>query len=134
MKNFELTSDMSTMGGVFYPKGYALVMLPSAQHAEQVARELEGSATPPVEVMTLDPQTIFRDIGKLKDDSDIDLPSVGTEGATVNKYVQLARKGHHGLMVKVDSDEETETLMVAARKADFSYAQRYQLLAMQDLE
>ena len=134
MKTFELTSDMLTLGGVFYPKGYSLVMLPSAQHAEQVARELESSASTPAEIMILEPQTILRDIGKVKDDSDVDLPAVGTEGATVSKYVALARKGHHGLMVKVDSDEETENVMVAARKADFSYAQRYQLLAMQDLE
>ncbi|MDB5892333.1 MAG: hypothetical protein JWP47_3164 [Polaromonas sp.] len=134
MKNFELTSDMQTMGGVFYPKGYALVMFPSADQAGQVARDLEGKAQAAGHAMLLDPQTILRDIGKVKDDSDVQLPSVGTEGATVRKYVELARRGHHGLMVKVDSDDETESLMQLARKADFSYAQRYQLLAMQDLE
>ena len=134
MKKFELTSSMVTMGGVFYPRGYAVVMLPSAGQAEQVARELEGSAKPPKEVMLLDPQTIIRDIAKVKDDSDLDLPSVGTEGATVRKYVKLAREGHHGIMVPVDSSEEAEALMEIARKAEFSYAQRYQLLAIQDLE
>ena len=62
------------------------------------------------------------------------LPSVGTEGATVRKYVDLARKGHCALMVKIDSDEEAEQVMQVARSASFTYAQRYLLLAMQDLE
>ena len=66
--------------------------------------------------------------------SDVVLPSVGTEGATVRKYVDLARKGHCALMVKVASDEDTERVMQAARQASFSYGQRYHLLAMEDLE
>jgi hypothetical protein len=37
-------------------------------------------------------------------------------------------------MVKVDSDEDTERVMQAARQAAFSYGNRYHLLAMQDLE
>lgn len=136
MKKFELTSDMLTMGGVFYPRGYAFVMFPSAEAASQVADELEKAPGLSGKAMLLNPSTVMRQIGKLEDenDSDVELPSVGTEGATVQKYVRLARAGHHALMLPVDSDDETETLMQAARKADFSYAQRYQLLAMQDLE
>ena len=37
-------------------------------------------------------------------------------------------------MVKVESSEETEQIMIAARKAQFSYGQRYHMLAMEDLE
>jgi hypothetical protein len=134
MKNFELTPDMLTMGGVFYPRGYAFVMFPSAEDAQQVAREIESGTHPLTEVMLLNPSTVLEQIAKVGEHSDLELPSVGTEGATVRKYVDLARAGHHALMVKVDSDESTETLMRAARKAGFSYGQRYLLLAIQDLE
>ncbi|MES2946148.1 MAG: RNA-binding protein [Pseudomonadota bacterium] len=134
MKEFELTPAMLTMGGVFYPKGYAFIMFADAQSALQVATEIEGLNAEFGDIMLLSPATVLRQIGKVDGESDIDLPSVGTEGATVNKYVQLARKGHHALMVQIPSDEHAEHLMVAARKTGFAYAQRYHLLAMEDLE
>lgn len=134
MKNFELTSDMLTMNDVFYPKGYAFIMFPDAAAAEQAARHIEGHPGPTEPVMLLSAATVLKEIGKVDGDSDVNLPSVGTEGATVRKYVDLARQGQVALMVKVDSDEDAEVVMVAARKMQFSYGQRYHLLAMEDLE
>ncbi|MDO8770988.1 MAG: RNA-binding protein [Burkholderiaceae bacterium] len=134
MKTFELTSGMLTMGGVFYPKGYAFIMFPNAQDAEQVAQEVLTNHGSSAVVMFLTPLEILREIGKADGESDIELPSVGTEGATVTKYVELARQGHCALMVKVQSDEETERVMAAVRKVPFSYGQRYHLLAIEDLE
>jgi hypothetical protein len=134
MKKFELMKDMLSMSGTFYPRGYALIMFPNATQAESAGLDI-AKATPLGESLTfLSSASVLRDIGKVEGDSEIDLPSVGTEGATVRKYVDLARKGHCALMVKVDSDEETERVMQSARKANFSYGQRYHLLAMQDLE
>lgn len=133
MKKFEMTSDMVTMGGTFYPKGYAFIMFPNAMMAERAA--LEIAKTPLGDsVMFLNAATVLRDVGKVEGDSDIVLPSVGTEGATVRKYVDWARKGHCALMVVVDSDDDAELVMLAARQASFSYGQRYHLLAMEDLE
>ena len=134
MKNFELTSDMLTMGGVFYPKGYAFLMFPDAGAAEQVARAIESKPGTTGPIMLLSPATVLKEIGKVEGESDVTLPSVGTEGATVRRYVDLARQGHAALMVKLDSDEDAELVMVAARKVTFSYGQRYHLLAMEDLE
>ena len=133
MKKFELTPAMLTMGGTFYPKGYAFIMFPNAMMAEQAALEI-AKAPFGDSVMFLNAATVLREIGKVEGDSDVVLPSVGTEGATVRKYVQLARKGHCAIMVLVDSDEDTELVMQSVRTAGFSYAQRYRLLAMQDLE
>ncbi len=133
MNKFELTSSMLTMGGTFYPRGYAFIMFHNQKQAEQAALEM-GKLPFGNTVMFLNAAAVLRDVGKVEGDSDIDLPSVGTEGDTVRKYVDLARKGHCALMVKVDSDEDTELVMQAARTADFSYGQRYQLLAIQDLE
>ena len=133
MKKFELTPDMLTLSGTFYPKGYAFIMFPNAMMAERAALEI-AKAPFGESVMFLNAATVLRSIGQVEGDSDVALPSVGTEGATVRKYVDWARKGHCALMVKVDSDEETELVMQAARQASFSYGQRYHLLAMEDLE
>ena len=134
MKSFELTPDMLTLGGVFYPRGYAFVMFPDASAAEQVARDIESNPGTTSEVMLLSPTTVLREIGKVEGESDVTLPSVGTEGATVRRYVDLARRGNSALMVKLDSDKDAALVMVAARKVAFSYGQRYHLLAMEDLE
>ena len=134
MNKFELTPDMVTMGGTFYPRGYAFIMFPNSAEAERAALEIGKNTVFGDTVIFLNSATILRDIGKVEGDSDVVLPSVGTEGATVRKYVDLARKGHCALMVKIDSDEEAEQVMLVARSASFTYAQRYLLLAMQDLE
>ena len=134
MKTFELTADMVTMSGTFYPNGYAFIMFPNADQAQRASFDIGNTSPPGDSTMFLNAATVLKEIGKVEGDSDAVLPSVGTEGATVRKYVDLARKGHCALMVKVASDEETEQVMRAARNASFSYAQRYHLLAMEDLE
>lgn len=125
---------MLTMSGTFYPTGYAFIMFPNAADAERVAFEIDKTPETRGSLMFLNAATVLRDIGKVAGDSDIALPSVGTEGATVRKYVDLARKGHCALMIKVNSDKETECIMQSARIAPFSYGQRYHLLAIEDLE
>ena len=134
MENFKLSKNMLTMSDVFYPNGYAFIMFPNSEQAAQVAREIDADIADGKIVMLLDPQTILREIGRVDGDSDITLPSVGTEGATVAKYVQLAKAGHYAVMAKVTSDKHAERIMAAVRKVPFSYGQRYHLLAMEDLE
>jgi hypothetical protein len=128
-----MTPAMLTLSGTFYPTGYVFIMFPNAMMAEraglEIAKTMLGDS-----VMFLNAATVLREIGKVEGDSDIILPSVGTEGATVRKYADWARKGHCALMVKVESDEDTERVMQEARQAAFSYGNRYHLLAMQDLE
>ena len=130
MKEFELTKKMTTIGGVFYPKGYAFIMFPAETDARQAADELGAAAS---EAMLLAPQTILRQIGKVDGDNNSPMPDVGTESATVMKYIALARQGHHALMIPVDGDEEKERVMAVVREKPFSYAQLYHLLAMEDL-
>lgn len=131
MKNFELTPKMLSLGGVFYPTGYAFIMFPDVKDATQVAHELEADNDG---IMLLTPATILEQIGQADDQSDVALPSVGTEGATVRKYVDLAREGHHALMIPVPSREATERIMAVVRQVPFSYAQKYHMLVIEDLE
>lgn len=134
MKTFALEPKMLTLSGIFYPTGYAVIMFPDAQQAQQAARELVSGGYDDEAIMLLTPETILREIGRVDGDSDVDLPSVGTEGATVQKYVKLARQGQHGLMVHAASDKDTERVMSVVRTLPFSYAQKYHMLAMEDLE
>ena len=133
MTDFKVASSMLTFGGAFYPKGYMFIMFPAEKDAQQVAGALNKWSDKP-DVQHLSPATVLREIGKVDGDTDVELPAVGTEGATVHKYVQLARQGNCALMIKADSDEVAERVMTEVRKTPFSYGQRYHLLAIEDLE
>ncbi len=133
MKTFELTPKMVTMGGVFYPTGFAVLLFPEAEQARQAGEALEAAGFAGEAVMLLPPETILRDIGKV-DGNKGGMPSVGTEGHTVDKYIALARQGHHGVMVHAPDDEDTERLLTSLRQLPFTYGQKYHMLAMEDLE
>ena len=134
MKPFLLDPKMLTLQDVFYPTGYAFLLFPHEQDASHAAAQLEAAGFGSDDVMLLTPQVILREIGKVDGESDVALPSVGTEGATVRKYIDLARKGHSAVMVKAPSDDDTERVMSAVGSLPFSYGQKYHMLAMQDLE
>ncbi|NML85373.1 RNA-binding protein [Polaromonas sp.] len=134
MKTFALDPKMLTLQGVFYPTGYALVLFPEMSDAEQAGRELEASGFDGQDIMLIPPKVILKEIGKIDGESDVVLPSVGTEGATVRKYVDLAREGHCALMVRAPSDEDTKRLMAVVGRLPFSYGQKYHMLAIEDLE
>ncbi len=132
MKNFVLTPKMLSLGGVFYPKGYAFIMFPDAEDARHVADAFAGQST---DIMLLTPEDILNKISQVEGHhADLALPGIGTESATVRKYIDLAQDGDHALMVAVNSDDATEALMKLVRERPFSYAQRYHLLAIEDLE
>ena len=134
MQSFLMDPKMTTLQGVFYPTGYAFLMFPDAGNAEQAARELEAAGFADQDVLLLTPRVVLKEIGKIDGESTVELPSVGTEGATVRKYIDLAREGHHALMVKTPSNDDTERMMEIVRKLPFSYGQKYHMLAMEDLE
>lgn len=134
MQSFLMTPKMTTLQGVFYPTGYAFLMFPDAENAEQAASELEAAGFADRDVMLLTPQVVLKEIGMIDGESTVALPSVGTEGATVRKYIDLAREGHHALMVRAPSDDDTERLMKIVRELPFSYGQKYHMLAIEDLE
>ena len=134
MQAFLMTPKMTTIQGVFYPTGYAFLMFPDAQNTEQAARELEDTGFNGQDIMLLTPEDILKEIGKIDGESSLALPSVGTEGATVRKYIDLAHEGHYALMVRAPTDKDAERVMSIVRKFPFSYAQKYHILAIEDLE
>jgi hypothetical protein len=134
MTPFSLDRKMLTLGGVFYPTGYIMAMLPDRDSAAGVAMALEGQPGS-AEISLVEPAEVISVIGatvKGTDDGS-DLPSAGTEAATVREYVELAKKGHYGLLINVANDEQSQRALEALQTHNFSYAQRYHLLVMEDI-
>lgn len=133
MKPFVMKQSMRTIGGAFYPTGYAVLMLGPNENLEEIGQKLEQAGFDGQRLMHLSPETVMRDIGKMQGESDLPLPSVGTEGKTVSRFVELAREGYQGLMVPAPEDEDTERLMQALQDVPITYGQKYHMLAIEDL-
>ena len=138
MKDFVLTDSMLRMGNLFYPTGYAFVVFPDRERAVEAAQALQSDAQIEIQadgILLLTPQHILRDLARIaEEDPSNPLPPVGPESAKVAHYAALARTGAHALMLPTDSNEHTEKMMEVLRNFPLVYAQKYHLLAIEDLE
>ena len=132
MQNFELTKDMLTIGGAFYPSGYIFAMFPRQEDAQQVASRLSNE-TPEKPTLLLPAQTVLDKLPHTIVVADMPLPSVGIEAASVREYVELARQGHCALMVHASKAKESEAVMALIRSVPFSCAKKYRTLVIEDL-
>lgn len=133
MKHFELEPGMLTMGGVFYPTGYMIVMLPTEHDARAAVGKLQADGLSTDKVSLLTPQVIQEQIVRTVGTSDTPLPSAGTEGDTVRRFAELAAQGHHALMIHAPHGDETAHIMEVLKQFPLSYGQKYRQLVIEDL-
>jgi hypothetical protein len=132
MKPFHLESGMTTLRGVFYPTGYMVLMFPSEAHAREAERRLLADGSNGDDILYLSPQCVLDELARTAGDDDA-MPSVGTEAATVRHFVELAREGHHGVMIKSPSLQATEHSMEVLDGLPISFGQKYRRLIIEDL-
>lgn len=132
MKPFHLESGMTTLRGVFYPTGYMVLMFPTEQDAREAERRLLADGNNGEEILYMSPGTVLDELAATAGDEDA-MPSIGTEAATVRRFVQLAREGHHGVMIKSPSPRETEHSMDVLAGLPISFGQKYRRLVIEDL-
>lgn len=133
MTHFELDSHMLTLGGVFYPTGYMVLMFPTEQDARDAERKLEEGGLDGEKISLLTPEVIQEKIARTVGNADIPLPSAGTEADTVRRFAELASKGHYGLMIHAPHAEESELAMELLMGCPISYGQKYRHLVIEDL-
>jgi hypothetical protein len=132
MHAFHLERRMVSMLGGFYPRGHLFIMLPSLQHAERAESLLVRNGCDCAEVSLLTPQDVL-DVVHLFDGHDLMLPSVGTEEDTARHFAELARDGHHALLVPGRNAQAVERVMDALHGADVSCAVHYRHFVIEDL-
>jgi hypothetical protein len=133
MKPFHLDSSMKTMRGVFYPTGWMVLMFPGEQQARDAAKLLADRGIADSDVMLVTPDDFRREIVDDTGDDDM-LPSAGTEGDTVRRFVQLARQGHHGLMVHAPKHDQSDHILDWLKGSGIVYGQKYRTLVIEDVE
>lgn len=132
MRPFHLESSMKTLRGVFYPTGWMVLTFPAEQQARDAARKLEDTGIAENDVLLVTPEDFRREIVGATGDDEL-LPSVGTEGDTVRKFGELARQGHHGLMVHAPKQEDSDRVLELLRGMGMSYGQKYRKLVIEDV-
>jgi hypothetical protein len=133
MKHFELDPSMLTMSGMFYPTGYMFIMFPTEQDARAAERALEDDGFSGERISLLTPQDVMQKIARTVGNSDIPLPSAGTEADTVRQFTSLASDGHYALMIHAPGADETERAMNVLKRFPVSYGQKYRHLVIEDL-
>ena len=133
MKPFELHTHLVTLGGVFYPTGHVLLMLPDREHAEQAARLVAQVGALDEEMSLLPPETVLGPIRHTVDMADDPLPSAGAEAEMVRQMVRLADQGHWGLLVHAPRTPDADKVMQAVRELPVAMAERYRHLVIEDL-
>ncbi|MEJ6023475.1 RNA-binding protein [Ramlibacter sp. PS4R-6] len=133
MKAFAPDSKMYTLlGGVFYPTGHIFIMYPTAEEANDAERRLLDAGFSGDSISLLTPDDIHTKIASAVIDND-HMPSAGTEAATARHYEELAREGHHAILVPVPKAKDAELAVAALKGTNISYAQRYRLLVIEDI-
>lgn len=133
MKNFAPDPKLFTLSGVFYPTGHVFMMFPTSQDALAAEQMLLNSGYDGGALCLLTPHDIHEKIAAAAGDDEEGLPSPGTEAATARHYEELARQGHHALLVPARTAKHCEHIMQALKDAKISYAQRYRQFVIEDL-
>lgn len=134
MKSFTLKPGMTTLGGVFYPTGYMVLMYPTEQDARAAVRLLDQDGLDGDEISIASPEQFLTEVfGTMEEGEEEDLPSAGTEGDTVRRFADLARKGHYCLLVHAPSGKQSEHVMQVLAGTPIVYGQKYRHLVIEDL-
>lgn len=134
MKQFSLSSGMTTMRGIFYPRGHIVLMFPTEQDALLAVKLLRKDGVSEDDLSLAAPQEFESQIAKLTDEhSDLLLPSIGTEGATAQHFRELAHQGHYALLVHAGAKLTSDHVVELLKDTHCSYGQRYGYLVIEDL-
>ena len=134
MKHFSLSSGMTTIRGVFYPRGHIVLMFPTEKDALLAAKLLLADGVSEDDLSLATPDEFEHEItGLCEERSDLLLPSVGTEGGTAQHFRQLAREGHYALIVHAAAKPTSHHVVELLKDTHCSYGQRYRYFVIEDL-
>ena len=133
MKPFVLDSSMLTLRGVFYPTGHVIMMIPGQEHAKKACACLAQHGIEGENISLLSPETIMGDLARTIGNSDVVMPSAGTEADTVRRLTELAAQGHWGVLVYAPHGKDSADMMEWLKDVPVAYAQKYRQLVIEDL-
>lgn len=119
--------------GIFYPRGYVVLALRTAEDAERVRGSLVegGYAEDDVQVMPV--ERVLEGASADLEQLNPLVRALGAETGATESHLASARAGHTLLIAYAPSDLDTERLMTVARRVGYVKAQKYDRFTVTDL-
>lgn len=117
--------------GNFYPTHHVLLAFEKKEDADSTRDGLRQAGFS--EIREIDDRQMMDASQHGLDNANL-IAAMGSSMKMVELHNQLARQGCHFLLVKAQSDEDTEKLMSVVRKVPFRLAQKYRRLVIQTLD
>lgn len=134
MKHFSLSSGMTTMRGVFYPRGHIVLMFPTEKDALLAADLLRKDGVMDEDLSMATPEEFESTIkGLFREHPLMAFPSVGTEAETALHLQDLAHQGHYALIVHAGAQLTSHHVVELLKDTHCAYGQRYRFLVIEDL-
>jgi len=134
MKHFRLSSGMTTMRGVFYPRGHIVLMFPNEKDALLAAALLREDGVLDEDLSLATPEEFESEIARLfRQYPEASLPSVGTEADTASHFRELAQNGHFALIVHAGAKLTSQHVLELLKDTHCAFGQRYRYLVIEDL-
>ena len=124
--------DPPTSNGVFMPVGHVVISFPTAHDMAAAMRDLHGLSLGDDAITTY-----TADEMQAQAQGDIEratgLASIGQDLNLVKSQLELARAGHHFLVVEADDDDIVERVAQIARQHGAERAQSYGRFMVEEL-
>lgn len=129
-QKFDINEMLSTFGNTFYPTGHVMVLMKYPEELGELEKEIKLIRG--TDYYVFSPEEIISKIGPTVKDNDEPLPSVGTEGAAVRGYIDLAKDGYGALLIEFNDDNK-DFVTEALEQFDNYVAKYYRMLVIEDI-
>ena len=118
--------------GAFYPTGHLVVAFKEDRDAQQVLLALRGLGAAFVDSLYLSAQQMEKLAERNLAEAGV-IASLGTSLTTVQSFLDAARQGASFLILTTPDDQTTQLAMDAIHRVPFLLAQRYHILAIEQM-
>ena len=124
--------EMEKDFGAFYPRGHMVVAFGTDQNAKLVLADLQTHTPLFDETVSVTPREMI-DFAEINITEAGVIANMGTSLTTVQNFLNAARTGSHFLVIPTPDDETASTVTEAISRVPHGLAQRYHLLAIEDV-
>ncbi|HYC33876.1 MAG TPA: hypothetical protein VEB59_16415 [Gemmatimonadales bacterium] len=119
--------------GIFYPRGYVVVALPSTEAADRMRRTLLDGGYDEEDIKVLERERVLEGATADLEHLSLFVRALGSEPQVSEGHQRGAAEGHAFLVVYAPSDLDTERLMNVARRHGYVKAQKYDRFTISEL-
>lgn len=122
-----------TQFGIFYPRGYVVIALRTAEGADRLRRSLLEGGYAEDDIKTLDSARVLQGASADLESLSPLVRALGAEQEATESHRQGAAEGHTFLVAYAPSELDTERLMNVARRVGYVKAQKYDRFTITEL-